>query len=146
MCTDHKSYFSSLYYHCNLMSQTFDILNYELSQIRQLKQFYSYKIFFKNQDLSKTILAHILFVQTSCLIHNIFHLLGKHKPCTIRMPSLKCQLNNVLDISRDCWANPFTAEQPGCSSQTYQGRSYYICRYVIIPASYLKIIPKEINQ
>ncbi|XP_023343833.1 uncharacterized protein LOC111713238 isoform X2 [Eurytemora carolleeae] len=32
------------------------------------------------------------------------------------------------EILRDCWANPFTAEQPGCSSQTFQGRTYYICR------------------
>ena len=30
---------------------------------------------------------------------------------------------------RQCWPNPFSVEQEGCSMQYYQGSLYHICRW-----------------
>ena len=35
----------------------------------------------------------------------------------------------TLSDGRDCWANPFGADQPGCNTQTLKGKAYHICRY-----------------
>ena len=43
-------------------------------------------------------------------------------------PSTGGQARTVQAVWRQCWANPYQAELPGCGVQRYRGEWYNVCR------------------